>query len=254
MRARKIAAAVLFFLCIALAVLCSFPQIFPWDARLVNLLCGTLPAAASACFLLVVLWGGELRPPKGGFPRALLWSLPCFAVALANFPYSALASGSASIVRPDLLWLFLLKCISVALMEELFFRALLLPAVLRRLRGVRGGVCLSVLITAALFGAAHLFNLLFGAGLGATALQVGYTFLLGIMLGVMSCVTENVWLCVSVHALFDVGGLIVTDLGAGAFQDTVFWILTAVCGVLCAVHIVVSVCILGKRGRLSLIK
>ncbi len=249
MKARKIAAVLLAVASAALIVLSFFPSVFPGDARTARLLTETLPRLCVSALLLVLLWGREVFPPRGLFWRSLLWSLPCFLVAFANFPYSALISGSARIVRWELLPLFLLKCIAVALMEELCFRAALLPFLREKLRGKRGEFFLSVLLSAAVFGAVHLFNLLFGASLGATALQVGYTFLLGVMFGVMYCVTENVWLCVSVHTLFDIGGLIVTDLGnSGAFQDVVFWCLTAAAGVLCAVHIVLSACLYARRG------
>lgn len=247
MRTRKIAAAVLFFLSLAAVVLCAFPALFPWEERVSRLLRETLPRLFVAAFLIVLLWG-SFRP-HGRFLRALLWSMPCIAVALVNFPYSALLSGTARIERFDLLWLFLLKCLSVALMEELFFRALLLPFLRERLRGRRGEFYLSVILSAAIFALAHLLNLLAGAGFGATMLQVGYTFLLGMMFGVMYCVTENIWLCVGVHFLFDVGGLIVTDLGSGAFQDTVFWALTVVVGVICAVYVAISAYFFQKGER-----
>lgn len=240
MKARKAAAVSLFILCLATVVLCSFPRIFPWEEKTVRLLCETLPRLAAAGFLLAVLWGKALCPQRKNFWRFLLWSLPCFAVAFANFPYFALISGNARIERTDLIWLFLLKCLSVALMEELFFRALLLPFLREKFRKYKGGFYLSVLLSAALFSLMHLINLFYGAPFGAIALQIGYTFLLGIMFGVMFCITKNVWLCVIVHTIFDIGGLIVTDLGTGPFQDTLFWILTAVAGAVCAVYIAVS--------------
>lgn len=246
MKRRKIVAAVLFVLCTATVILCSFPAIFPWEKRLVDLLCETASRLAVALFLLALLWG-NLRPPRKGLGRALLWSLPCFAVALANFPYSALLAGTARVGRPDLLWLFLLKCLSVALMEELFFRAMLLPLLHETLQKRRGGLLGALLLSSALFALMHLFNLFFGANWGATALQVGYTFLLGLMFGVTYCRTKNIWLCVAVHALFDVGGLLVADLGSGAPQDAVFWVLTAVAGVLCALHIAISAYRLQKQ-------
>lgn len=239
MKARKIAAIFLFALCLAAVVLCSFPEIFPWEERTTRLVCDALPRFLAACFLLVVLWG-SLCPPRGNFLRSSLWCLPCLAVAFANFPFTALISGSARLDRLDLLWLFWLKCLSVALMEELFFRALLIPVLRERLEKTKGGFYWSVLLSAALFSLMHLVNLFYGASFGATALQIGYTFLLGTMFGVMYCVTKNIWMCVCVHTIFDIGGLIVTDLGTGPFQDTVFWILTAAAGVICAAHILLS--------------
>jgi hypothetical protein len=65
---------------------------------------------------------------------------------------------------------------------------------------------------------------------------VGYSFLIGGMLGTVLIKTENLWVCVILHALFDFGGLIVTYLGFGEFQDIIFWILTAIGGILCLIH------------------
>lgn len=247
--ASRISRAMLFvlFLCsVAVTVLLSFPELFSFgDDTFFKLFSETVPRFAVSVFLFAMLFTTEeyrrgVIPGRKGALRALLWSIPCFFVALVNFPYTALASGSARILRTDLLWLFLAKCLSVALLEELFFRALLVPFVRVRMKGnLAAG--LTVLITAVVFGLSHLINLFFGGGVLPTLLQTGYTFLLGCMFAVMFLKTGNVWLCVLVHFIFDVGGVIVTDLGSGPFQDTVFWILTVAAGLICAVHIACTI-------------
>lgn len=243
-RVRFVLLCVLFFLALVSVVLCSFPQIFPIaDETLSRLLMETVPRLFVGGFLVALLlyagYGGSLRLRRKGLLRAVLWSLPCLLVALANFPYSALIGGTATIGRGDLVPLFLLKCLSVAIMEELFFRALAVPFLLERLKGrLKEGY--AVLLSAAVFSLSHLFNLLLRASVPATLLQVGYTFLLGCMFAVQLLETGSVWHCVLVHFLFDVGGVIVTDLGSGYFQDVVFWCLTAAAGVLCAVHVTIS--------------
>lgn len=250
-RARRAVLFVLFALAIAVTALFSIPDLFPFSGeRAGKLLADTAPRLAVGVFLTaLLLWTEEYRAgltfSRKRIPRDLLWCVPCLLVAFANFPYSALLSGSARIEAPRLIWLFLLKCFSVALLEEMFFRALLVPFVRERIKG-RLADGWTTLVTAAIFALSHLLNLFFGAGIGPTLLQVGYTFLLGCMFAVMFLETGNVWMCVLTHFIFDVGGVIVTDLGSGAFQDTVFWILTAVTGVLCAAHIVYS---LVKRMR-----
>lgn len=229
-------------LCLALVVLFSVPGLISVGDERADRLLGetvTRSAAAAALAALLLLAGMAKTFAPAWRGRDLLWSIPCFLVAAVNFPFSALINGSAQIVRADLLWLFLLKCLSIALLEELFFRALLLPFL--REKFAKHALTLSVLLSSALFALMHLFNLFFGAGVGATFLQVGYTFLIGCMLSVTFFKTENVYLCVLVHMLFDVGGIIVTDLGTGPFQDAVFWILTAIAGVLCTVHILRTV-------------
>ena len=234
---------VLFVICVGIVLAFGIPNLIPYsDQILGGLVEETVPRFAVSLFLIVftVTQGhAETFKPKwrGVY---MLWSIPCFLVAVVNFPFTAVISGAAVIERVDLLWLFLLKCIAIALLEELFFRALLLPLFMERLEKNRHRVLISILGTSALFALIHLVNLFFGAGLGETILQVGYTFLIGCMLAVMMLKTKNVWLCIIIHAVFDIGGMIVTDLGGGTFQDTAFWILTAVIGLLCAVHILLS--------------
>lgn len=231
--------------CVALIILFGFDILPIADDTLKRLLQDAIPRFSAGAYLVFLMilkgYGGSFHPKWRIFH--LLWAVPCLAVAAVNFPFSALISGKAVIKRGDLLWLFLLKCFSVALLEESFFRALLVPV----LKEKRGDL-FAVLVSAALFGAMHLINL-FSGNVGAVFLQVGYTFLLGCMFAVMLLRTGNVWLCVLVHFLFDVGGTIVADLGGGSFQDTIFWILTAAVGALCAVHILVSFIRLEKRKQ-----
>ena len=232
-----------FVICVGIAVVFGLPNFIPYsDKTLGALFEETVPRLAICIFLVVLMVvRGYSAVFKPKWRRAqLLWSVPCLLVALVNFPFGALISGKAVIERWDLLWLFLLKCIAISLLEEIFFRALLLPIFMERFENKRYRVIASVLCSSVLFALLHLLNLFFGAGVGETMLQVGYTFLLGCMLAVMMLKTQNIWLCVIVHALFDFGGTIVTDLGSGPFQDITFWILTAVAGLICAVHIILS--------------
>lgn len=234
---------VLFIVCAVTVIIFEIPDLIVFgDKTLGALVSATVPRIAVAAFLCVLLmaygYGETLKPVRKGFLKRLVWTLPCFLVAFANFPYSALISGSAQITRTDLIWLFIIKCLSIALMEELFFRVTLVSLFKELFEKRRFCILLTVVLSSAVFALTHLINLFYGAGAGATFLQVGYTFLIGCMLAVTLIYTKNVWLCVAVHTLFDIGGLIVGDLGTGAFQDTVFWVLTAVFGVICAAHII----------------
>lgn len=246
---RSVALVLLFLSAIGSVAVFSVPGLVSFsDEKAGELTADALPRFLAALFLAALLFTTDLRGGLIPKKRGLLWSLPCFLVALANFPFSALIRGSAAVRRADLLWLFLLKCAAVALMEEFFFRALLVPVVRERIKGKLRDFW-TVVITAAAFGLVHLLNLIAGAGVGATFLQVGYTFLLGAMFAVLFLETGHVWLCVGVHFLFDVGGLLIRDLGQGAFQDVIFWVLTAVCGVLCAVHVIVALVRRTRRGE-----
>ena len=234
---------VLFVICAGIAIVFGLPNLIPYsDRALGDLVKETVPRLSICIFLIVltVVRGyAAIFKPKWGRGN-LLWSIPCLLVAIVNFPFGALIGGEAVISRWDLLWIFCLKCIAIALLEEIFFRALLLPLFMQRFANNRYRALISVLCSSVLFALLHLLNLFFGAGVGETMLQVGYTFLLGCMLAVMMLRTKNIWLCVIVHALFDFGGTIVIDLGSGPFQEISFWVLTAVAGAVCAVHIILS--------------
>ena len=172
--------------------------------------------------------------------KTLLWSLPCFMVAFINFPYSALINGTASIERMDLMGLYILYVIGVALLEELIFRGIAMMVIGDLLKGKKHKPLLTALISSLVFSLFHLTNLFSGADIGSVMLQCLYTFLIGGMLAVTVLKGGNVWLCVLIHALFDFGGLLIIQIGSGNPWDLVFWILTVVGGVLCAGHIMFS--------------
>ena len=180
------------------------------------------------------------------FPKYLLWALPCFMVALINFPFSALISGKVEIVRTDLLGLYAIYVISIALLEELIFRGVLYVIVSDYLKDKKYKYLLGALICAAIFSLFHLTNLIEGMSIADVLLQCLYTFLIGGMLMITIIKTKNIWLCVLIHAIFDFGGLLIVYLGVGNPWDTLFWILTFVGGALCAGHVVYTLLKLEK--------
>ena len=198
--------------------------------------------AVSALLIMLAVKSPDrhlLVPDLSSFGRNLLVSLPCFAVAIVNFPFSALISGAASVERLDLIWLFALNCILIGVTEEVFFRGILQPYFAGLFKKSGSNIVLTVISTSAVFALWHFFNL-FSSGFGAVAFQVGYTFLIGAMLSVTILMTESVWLCVAIHALFDFGGAIVTTLGKGAFQDDFFWAATIAVGIGVGAYIVLN--------------
>ena len=239
----KIAAVTALVLSAAAFIVIYFvPVTFSKDELCNKLWRDTLPrvALSAAIFSLCVLCGvrGLFAVKREGALRAAVWCIPCLLVALANFPYSALITGEALIDRPDLIWLFILKCLFIAVSEELLFRGILLWLFKDMFEGRRHSFLMCAVTSAAVFALFHLLNLLEGAGIGATLLQVGYTFLTGLMFTCAAMRTGSPWAPVALHFIFDIGGLIVTDIGSGPFQDEAFWALTAICAAICAVHLV----------------
>ena len=219
------------------------------DALANELLCGFISRFGISLLFgwLLYNYGGRyLFIFNRDFPKMLLWALPCFMVALVNFPYSAIISSEASIARSDLMGLYILYVIGVAVLEEFIFRGSLTILFSDLLRNSRHKPLFLVLIGAGIFALFHLSNILFGADIGLTLLQCIYTFLIGAMLMVTIIKTKNIWLCILIHAIFDFGGLLIIQIGLGNPWDLVFWILTIVSGVLAAGHIIYSLVKLEK--------
>ena len=200
-------------------------------------------------WLLYIFGGRDYLLFNKNIGMMLLWSLPCFMVAIVNFPwYSTFVSANFSIARGDLIGLYILYIVFVALAEELIFRGVILVLLKDWFRNVRHAPILITVIGAGVFALFHLTNLFIGVGIGDVLLQCAYTFLIGAMLMVTMLKTKNIWICVVVHAIFNYGGLIQTEhIGSGEPWDLAFWILTIVSGVLCAGHIIYTLIKLDKN-------
>lgn len=166
--------------------------------------------------------------PSRGWWMAVL---PSLAVVVNNLPIIALADGSARVDRTDLLPLFLLECFLIGLFEELAFRGTLFLAILEKRRATTRQIFLTSFVSSALFGLVHLANLLEGAGVGATLLQVGYSFLIGGMCTIVLLKTGNILFCILLHAIFDVGGGLLSTVGSGSQWNTPTVVITAVLAV-----------------------
>ena len=251
MRSRKLklkdvaAIAVIIACAAALAAIYIAPVEFSADKTADGLWRDGVTRALLACAIIALIiscgYTASLTRREKGTAARLLWCLPLLLVAAANFPYSALADGSATVTRPDLIWLFIIKCVMIALSEELLFRGFLLEFLKETFKGKSYEYLKVLLLSSAIFALFHLLNLFEGAGAGATFLQVGYTFLTGITYAAATLHTGNIWAAVFIHALFDVGGLMIGDIGEGPFQDGVFWALTAIAAAICAVHLILHV-------------
>ena len=176
-------------------------------------------AASAVVMLFFCIQLGLFDAPRPAV-RSLRAALPALLVALNNAPVIALISGTAAVTaQASAVVLFAFECVAVAAFEEVAFRAILFPLMLQRFgTGARARFS-AVLLSSALFGLTHLLNLFSGAAVGATALQVGYSFLIGCMLAVVYLHTGSLAGCILLHAVYNFGGMLVPTLGQGAFLD-----------------------------------
>ena len=180
---------------------------------------------------------GPLRKP---WIKSLLFGLPALAVAINNAPLIGLATGNAYVTDP---WggvlLVVAYCFAIGMFEEFAFRGLFYLMILDGRRKSTGQIFWTTVLSCAVFGLVHLANLFAGAGVGATLLQVGYSFLIGGMCAIVLLRTGSIWYCVLLHTVYDLGGTILY-LGGGMRWDAVTVAVTAVLGVAVAVFMIIS--------------
>ena len=185
---------------------------------------GSIIFLSLSVYLGFRLWNA----PRLAFLAVLL---PCLAVVINNCPFIALANGEAWVERYDMLPLFLVDCLLIGVFEELAFRGTLFPAILESRRSTRGQIFWTALISSAVFGLVHLANLFEGAGIVATLLQVGYSFLIGGMCAIVLLKSGNIIFSILLHGIFDIGGRLIDTLGRGKIWNLPTVVITAVLAV-----------------------
>lgn len=219
-----------------------YPIEFAVDTALNQIIRMTLTRGiGSLTFTVLLIYMGFHVHRMSGIGRQLLFALPCFAVVINNLPIIALATGAAQVVSPagHVVW-FVFECIFIGIFEETVFRGVIYLMLLEKRRSSTNQIFWTTVWSSAIFGGIHLINLLAGAGVGPTLLQVGYSFLIGGMCSVVLLKTRNIWLCALLHAIYDVCGLMLPTLGAGSWWDTPTIIITAVLAVAVAVYVVAA--------------
>lgn len=211
-------------------------QVLEWYlAFAFKMLCSLLPV------YLIFQFG--MKDMIIGFPggkRGVLLCIPAFLVAIDNFPFLPLITGSLGFVgSAGRIFPYVLYCFSIGVMEETIFRGNVFPLFMFVFPHNKKGTFLAVIVSSAVFGAMHLLNL-FGGFSPMVFLQVGYSFLIGCMCAVSLLFSGNITVPIVIHALFDIGGFL-TD--SAIFEGTLWTtgnvILTAVVSVILAIVIVV---------------
>lgn len=227
----KICRAVLFFAIIALIILYLL-GIASFDANDTVGLSVTRAFASVAFISLIISYGYKVWRVSIG-PRELLFSLPAIIIAVNNFPWISYLSGDACINADygAFLWLAL-ECLLIGVFEETAFRGIISLTFLERFGKTKKSVFLTVVLTSAAFGLAHIFNLIAGAGFLPTLQQIGYSFLIGGMCALVLLKTRSLPLCIFIHALYDFCGFVTPRLGGGTIWTVPEIIWTAVVAVI----------------------
>lgn len=190
---------------------------------------------APAALLLTLFLYGFLRKnglkeeyglyPLQGNPKDFLYFLPLLLILSVNFWNGA----AVSVSLPEAL-LFIASMLCVGFLEEIIFRGLLFKAI------SRDNIKLAVFVSSITFGIGHIVNLLNGAELLPTLLQICYATAIGFLFAVIFLRGKSLWPCIVTHgvmnatSLFGVSGSRTQELAAAAFLCVVsagyaLWIL-----------------------------
>jgi len=195
--------------------------------------------------MLINLGYKVLDPKRSPFWRSIFISLPAFAIAVNNFPFSAVISGEARLTEgAPMLLLLLLECMMVGFFEEMAFRGVIFLGILKKNPEDKLWQFLSIVLSSVIFGLVHLVNLLESSP-SAVFLQIGYSALIGAMCAVILLKTANIWLCVVIHGLYNFAGAVIPRMGEGRVWDTFTVVLT----VIVSLAVVAYMIILFLKGK-----
>ena len=115
---------------------------------------------------------------------------------------------------------FALTMFLVGLNEELVMRGAVLHLFLDKFQKTKAGVLLSIILSSAIFGAAHLFNIVSGVSVMSAVSQAAQATLLGILFAAIYLRCGNLWITIIAHAVMDFAALVPSGLfGIGDLID-----------------------------------
>lgn len=158
--------------------------------------------------------------------KTFLLCLPFIIVAVNNFPYASYLQGTLVLeCKPHELILYLIMSLLICTFEELIFRKLLFQYILKQTK-TKKRYSYSIILSSLIFALLHLTNLLGGASFLPTLLQVGYSFLIGMMLCLTLLVSNNILLCIIIHSIYNILGLSINYFTTSYHIDVLTIIIT----------------------------
>ncbi len=153
----------------------------------------------------------------------LIW--PLLVLSVLNIDESVLnGSNPINPAHPERIILLVLLFASVGFFEEILFRGLILPLMLKKWGSSRGGIYLSVLLSSSIFGLLHLLNLFMGRyTLLSTLAQITFGTFFGVFFAACFLRVRSIWPVIFTHALFDLCGNlneITVSSSFGKMQET----------------------------------
>lgn len=145
------------------------------------------------------------RPVKSGAVRNLFYFIPVIIIVLLGLVGGIdFGKGGAYILGN----LFL--TVGVGFSEEIYFRGIICNLWKERSSKT------AVLVSSVLFGVCHLMNVLGGAGIIETLLQICFAFFYGIVFALIYIEANSIWPCIVLHFAHDFCAFVGSDISPTA--------------------------------------
>lgn len=168
-------------------------SVFIWSSVLVALIFFLIKNKNLVCL-------GFVRPDYSEL-KGLLYLIPMILIALSGCINGVDFGQSGYIIAS------LVLTIGVGFSEEIYFRGIILGIWLKN-----RGKTQAIVISSILFGVTHLLNVLGGASIVATILQIFFAFFYGIVMAFVMIRMKSIWSCMFLHFLHDFCSFIGRDV------------------------------------------
>lgn len=189
-------------------LLLSISSLFAWDDNPVmgwDKLCADV-CIVLCCILLIRLLGLQDTAgfAKNGYIKGLLYGSPFLVIGIASVFVSNAGVDFSTLIHISAAntVLFTINMLFVGMNEEIWMRALILNALMRKYGDSYPKVWKSLLISALIFGAIHLPNIFFMEPL-TLLVQVVNAAAGGVLFGAIFIKSRNIWAGITIHALVD---------------------------------------------------
>ena len=183
-------------------------SLFSWDDNPVmgfDKLCAD--ASIVICCLLLIRFLG-LQDTAGftkkGFWKGLLYGSPFLVIGIASVFVSNAGTDFSSLTHISVAnsVMFTINMLFVGMNEEIWMRALILNALMKKYGDTYPEIWKSLLISALIFGAIHLPNIFFMDPV-TLLVQVVNAAAGGVLFGAIFIKSKNIWAGITIHALVD---------------------------------------------------
>lgn len=140
---------------------------------------------------------------KGSY-KGLLWFLPLAVISSVNLWGGIAVQGTATEIL-----LYVVSMCFVGFLEEVIFRGLLFKGM------AKTNVKAAIIVSSLTFGMGHAVNLLTGAPVFDTLLQLVYATAVGFCFTAVFLASGSIWPCILAHVFVNATSVIAVDRGVG---------------------------------------